>query len=350
MDKSTFPVVTNSGDWCKLAREEDDRNVLYANFTFELDNHYINKEMLELFDAEIKKFTANENRLEEYETASSYLAAAKETELPYMGNEISFPEDGVARVVNFHAFWKEYQSFLSGITSNAEEAMKIHSLRTSEPDTDETLNNILKSALSLLKAEQFALQHHIKALQETEKAAIKLPPISINDVYLDGDRITWVTRKEALKEELSKPGNKANRACRILGLHYVKPLIDYGLIYYVLIYNVSDQPVNLNKPTIFSMGYEDAYCAAGGQDGWGRTAESMSGQPGLPEAVIRRGRLMNTSSRLLGIIDLTSTPEIGSPSMEVISKRLNHVTGARHDCDKTPCNRLSIYFPTKKCE
>lgn len=331
-------TISNIIDWCKLAREEDHKNVLYANFIYEVDNKHIDNETLKKFENEIKDTEAN---LTTFKEANEFIIeASKKAELFFSGNKFSMPKDGVARVMFAEAFEQEYRSFLNGITAGPDESQSLHLKLRDNPVEAE---KYIAAAKSQKIAEIFA-KNHTKTLKKVyNKKGQDFPATSTDFREIDENKITWVTKTKDMEKMLRKnTANQANVASRVLGLNYGEPLHNGNIQLVMVKYRPINSDINLHKPTIFSLGFVDAYCATGGVNGWGCTAELETGEPGLPEAVApRRVFEEMTFSDFLGIIDFNGTPTVQQPNRNKVSERLGHEIGDRCDCVTAPCPRMS---------
>lgn len=325
--------ISNVVKWCKLAREEDAKNVLYANFKYEVDNQYIKNATLRKFETQLAVIARN--KITGAVFAPDYLnEASKEGELFYEGANFPIPDEGVSRVVTIEGFEREYKSFLNGITSGPEAVEKLYeNLNKNESVAELYIANTKSQQM----AEKFA-KEHTQTLKDVYAAKKRKVPAAISTLKkLDETRPTWVTKNENIVKMLTKKtsGNRANMVCRILGLLYAETHV------VLLTYKPNGVNHELHKPTTFSLGYDNTYCADGGQNGWGCTAELHTGEAGLPEAIAPRYVFSEmTGSSFLGTINYKQIPKARHPNINKISERLGHNIGNRYDCTNQSCDEI----------
>lgn len=322
--------IANLIDWCKLARDEDSKNVLYANFKYEIDGKHIESGILKQFDEQIGKF---QTVMPPDATAIDYLnAASKAADLFYKGKALSIPIEGVARVITIQSFEREYKSFLTGATNGPDNAQNLYEkLRTEE--SNDSIEQFVNAINGQNIAEDFAKKHTGTLQTAYESEGKELPATLTAFQNINENRVTWVTKAQELEAILNSPSsNLASLICNKLGLIYS----EFPLAIVLIKYNAIDGDVILYKPTIFSLGYEDAYCADGGNGGWGCTAELETGEPGLPEAVAPRKNFKLIDSQPLGIIDSSM-----QSNNDRISERLGHDKNNPYNCSSSLCKRMS---------
>lgn len=319
-------------EWCRLTREEDANNVLYANFKYELDNQHIKNPTLQKFETQLAAIASNKTPGAVF--ASDYLnEASKEGELFYEGASFPIPNEGVSRVVTIEGFEREYKSFLNGITTGPEAVEKLYeNLNKGESVAERYIANTKSQQM----AEKFA-KEHTKTLKDVYVARGQKAPADISTLKeLNETWPTWVTKSEHIVKILTKTiGNRANMVCRILGLLYKETQV------VLLTYKPTGVNRELHKPTIFSLGYNNAYCADGGADGWGCTAELHTGEAGLPEAIAPRYVFSEiTGSSFLDTINYSQEPAARHPNINKISERLGHKISNRLNCADKPCDQI----------
>jgi hypothetical protein len=326
----------NIRGWCRMAKNEDEYNSVYANFRYDVIEEYVSKEQLKIFDYILKDMSDNGER---YEYSYEYIEdAARSDEKMILGKKVLlFPSDGVARVVNHTGYYREYKSFIGGFAVGPSDYEKIYD------DIEENEENVLRYVNARINqdmAEEFA-REYVLAKKEVKKngEAVKYSDLG----EFDGNRVVWVFKNRYTVKGLvnySINMNCANYFINKLSLFYPGVLDGEKYKLIILMFNVINGNKVLHKPTVFSGGYPLGYCSLGGYGSWGCTMVFNDKIKGLPEAITKRISLGYARHvKYLGETNMSANPKFNKPTTKMVSDKLGYISEIDVDENCSICNK-----------
>jgi hypothetical protein len=310
---------SNIAYWCMVAKDEDDRNGIFANYRFDIKSGYLSIGNLSSFENLIPKCRSKGYTLSDSE---SYINAASQEDISicYGKATLDIPSDGVYRVMTSGAFEREFKSFLSGITIAPD---KINDLYDILRNNDYSIRDYINAKYTQDEAELYALRY-MKGLTDIYD---NVPENMVGIREVDMEKPVWVFDGKVNNiaiERYKSIYNAANYFTIRLSLYYdnIVESKSYKLLLMKFIPRNCEKKY-LYKPTVFSGGYSNAYCSFPSKDDWGCTMVFSGNYNGLPEAIIKRELLgLAVDVIYLGATDNDERPKISSPDHNMILNKI----------------------------
>ncbi len=312
--------------WCYMAKNEDSINCVFGNYRYDINNEYIGDWQLKGFENVLLDM-ANEKEILDFSFEYIEEACWRDSKICFGSTELDFPDDGVTRIMVHTVFYREFKSFIGGITASHTEAEDL--FNNFMIDEQKALNYI-NAKVNQDEAEKYA-KDYMRAMNDIDSDGASDYPSNYSDISeLDDDKIVWVFKKKFSTkgiERYSKRKNCANYFINNLSLFYPGIFSDnnYKLVLLRFIPAISGKV--LHKPTVFSGGYPLGYCSVPSSGGWGSTMVFNNSALGISEAITKRKYLGYAfQAKFIGNTNKDSDPVITHPINEVVARKLGYMS------------------------
>lgn len=327
-------------DWCKLAKNEDNDNCIYGNFRYDVDKYYIDLEQINKFEG-ILNDMQKAGKIWNY--ACEYIedACRINARLRYGPIKLKVPDEGVGRIMTHRAYYREYKSFIGGITISDDDAEELFDIGA---DNEQMALDYVNAKINQDYAEDYARQYIRTMIELGSRGVNDIPRSYLSAEEVDMEGMVWVFNKKYTGngiEKYNQFGCTANYFVNKLSLFYpgIFKGSKYRLIY--LWFKPSPGSEILHKPTIFSGGYPLGYCSVPSKNTWGCTMVFSGNGIGVPEAIVKRKNLgYAVEIKYVGEIDKNIDPVITPPVNAMVVSKLGYVSSAINvdNCDL--CSKL----------